>query len=224
MTPEFITFTGLDVKTDPEKVRKLSARYPIEWGILYGGIVGYRIGKRYPSDKVISRFLAIEDIRLSAHLCGRFSRWALNPLIEDSADIISRIRLWTDSKRSFNRVQINSANYQDVDWYTFLLHVLVRKPVIIQVRGATFPETISGLTWLHDESGGTGKVATVRPLQTTDALVGYAGGIGPENVMEIIGQIDASHYYLDMESRVRTRDWLDLDKCQAVCEQIWPER
>jgi len=35
--PRWITFTGLDEYTDIKRVRDLSAKYPIEWGILFGG-------------------------------------------------------------------------------------------------------------------------------------------------------------------------------------------
>lgn len=225
MKPQFVTFTGLDCQTDLARVQKISARYPVEWGVLYGGVIGYKVGKRYPADTTISHILNTDYIRLSAHLCGRYSAWALNPSIDDAGDILSRLNLWTTSKRGFNRVQINAVNYENVDWFVVLNQMIIRSPVIMQVRGDTFPEiALSGLTWLHDESGGKGLVSSTRPSQAPEMkLVGYAGGIRPENITEVIEQIDAHTYYLDMESGVRTNDWLDLDKCEAVCKAIWPE-
>jgi phosphoribosylanthranilate isomerase len=54
--------------------------------------------------------------------------------------------------------------------------------------------------------------------------VGYAGGIGPDNVVDIIKRINAAGpYWIDMESKIRTDNWLDLKLCRAVCEAVYGE-
>lgn len=54
---------------------------------------------------------------------------------------------------------------------------------------------------------------------------GYAGGLGPDNVIEQIQQIETVcgvHYWIDMERNVRTPDdgELDMDKVRRVLEQV----
>lgn len=44
MKPKWITFTGLDEKTDFNRVEDISKRFPVEWGILFGGRLD---GNRY---------------------------------------------------------------------------------------------------------------------------------------------------------------------------------
>jgi phosphoribosylanthranilate isomerase len=51
--------------------------------------------------------------------------------------------------------------------------------------------------------------------------VGYAGGINPDNAAEVVSRIQADRYWIDMETGVRTGDWLDLDKCEAVCRAVY---
>ena len=213
--PQFVTFTGIDNKTDLDRVKDLSARYPIEWGILFGGKLG---GNRYPSNETVDEILTgaiFNKLRLSAHLCGKFARAAVNykdgELFESIQDVAS-----------FSKFQINAVQYDMAAVIRF--QQKANRPVIIQVRGKTFPEPVEGVTYLHDQSGGKGKVPTSRPAQRPDMpLVGYAGGIGPVNVTEILSQIEGHNFSLDMESNIRTDDWLDLDKCAQVCQQIWGE-
>ncbi|GAA4256618.1 hypothetical protein HLK65_28415 [Azospirillum formosense] len=39
---------------------------------------------------------------------------------------------------------------------------------------------------------------------------------------EVLTQIAATEpYWIDMESGVRTDDWLDLDKVEAVCRAVY---
>lgn len=54
---------------------------------------------------------------------------------------------------------------------------------------------------------------------------GYAGGIGPENVVEQIGNIESvcnQAYWIDMERRVRADDdsYLNMAKVRRVLENV----
>jgi len=76
---------------------------------------------------------------------------------------------------------------------------------------------------LLDNSGGIGRVLDiVAPPEDFRYTPGYAGGINPENVAEVIGKIEALNlkqdYWIDMETGVRIDDWFDLDKCEAVAK------
>lgn len=221
--PQFVTFTGIDAKTDLHRVKELSNRYPIEWGVLFGGSL--QNGQRYPdilvAEDVIK--LAEQNVRFSAHLCGAYAKRILHHVVVDEDMLFFK---------QFGRIQVNAS--------TYLIPALLRlkdamqRPIIMQTRNDEWPgmvETVSGhsasemgLYCLHDTSGGKGKVPSSRPVQKPGTpLVGYAGGFGPDNVASILATIEADNFWIDMESNVRTDDWLDLDKCEAVCQAIWPE-
>lgn len=205
MLPAFVTFTGLDDQTDLVEAFFLSTKYPIEWGVLFGGRLG---ANRYPSqqtvDTIVSISKSLDDVKISAHLCGKFARDAVNGV-------------YPDNLSSFTRTQINAVSY-DLGALK-RIHDDVKIPVIMQHRNGAFPILPEGVYALHDQSGGKGVVPTSRPL-SGDHLVGYAGGIGPENVSEIISDL-SGNFWIDMETKIRTNDWLDLAKCESVCKQIW---
>ncbi len=84
------------------------------------------------------------------------------------------------------------------------------------------------VSWLFDRSGGRGVVAERLPVHNRLLeLAGFAGGIGPDNVMDVIRQINAASspvlgpYWIDMESGVRTDDRFDLGKVESVLEQVY---
>jgi hypothetical protein len=223
MKPKFVTFTGIDEKTNLGRVEFLSSKYPVEWGILFSS---RNTGKynRYPSLESVGRFLD-RGLRLSAHICGNYSNQILE--LEQAIDITYLLN------RNFYRVQINIADGKsDV------------RSEIFPERGARFADSIGAfkaiiqctskfpkskvVDWLFDVSGGSGVSPTSweNGAEGTDAFCGYAGGIGPNNakqVVELIEKIQPEYkpYWIDMESNVRTDEWLDLDKCEEVLKQIY---
>ena len=222
--PQFVTFTGIDDKTDISRVKELSMQYPIEWGILFGGSLKSR--QRYPDFDTIRHALeTTPEVRFSAHLCGFYAKRALTYGIDAEAILPFDI-----TKHEFSRIQINHKKY----FMRSLLRFkdMVGKPIIMQARGKEFPPPLEPINEsplfpavyrLHDLSGGNGKVPSHRPVQRAGMpIVGYAGGIGPHNVIEVLSEIEAYNFWIDMESNIRTDDWLDLDKCEAVCKAIWP--
>lgn len=204
MKPEFITFTGIDDRVDLRKLCELSDKYPIEWGVLFGGRIG---NNRYPT---IGRIDIVTKLGLtiSAHLCRDFAKLAL-----DGQKVIDY--------DAFDRIQVNAIKYEFDQLNEF--HQRTSKPIIYQHRSAEFPVDLpAGVYPLHDKSGGKGDVAKNPPIQTKDSIfVGYAGGMGPDNVDEINIRLTAHTYWLDMETHIRTDDWLDLDKCETVCRKIF---
>ena len=201
--PAWITFTGVDDRTDLKRLENLSLKYPIEWGILVGG----RLGKtRYPSQQRIKEFCELACNR-SLHLCGSYAR-----LVVDGQ--------WVGRWSRFNRVQVNAISY-DMD-RMIEMSAFIERPVVIQVRGK-FPQR-EGLHFLHDASGGRGKSGNwpEAPLALNGSMYGFAGGINPDNVLTLVETIRCEPpYWIDMETGVSTDDWFDLDKCEAVCKSVF---
>jgi hypothetical protein len=213
--PEFVTLTGADDRTDLGRMRELSRAYPIEWGILFSP--ERRGGPRYPSLAFVSA-LRFVGFRLSAHVCGKYARDIIEHghAFELESFIGSGI---------FQRVQINTSD-PEVDprkvgqWAQRL-----RLNAVLQCRNDDHFPVSTDVHWLFDRSGGNGLSPDKWP-HTKDArrLVGYAGGIGPDNVSDVVQTIGAIEhsYWLDMETGVRDEcDRMDMDACGRVCAQVF---
>lgn len=204
--PSFLTFTGIDAQTNLMQARELSLTYPIEWGVLFSE---ERQGKenRYPSMEAIEYMLSEDAMNFSAHLCGRYAKAAMAG--EDLDLNLSR----------FQRTQINHIS---PDQGKALAFAAPRKLTpIIQVRDLEFPDD-EGCAMLFDRSGGRGTLATEWPRHPGDRMVGYAGGISPETINDVLAAVDSSGpYWLDMETGLRTDDLFDLDKCEAVAKAVY---
>lgn len=203
--PEFITFTGVDERTDLARLQELSSRYPVEWAALFS-VSRQGRDPRYPGPDFIGAFRALA-VAKAAHLCGVY------------ADMVVKGRGPRIGLNGFRRVQVNhSAPNADAIWrYAVNANLLA----IMQTSSEDFPYTTGGTLCLFDRSGGTGARPNKWP-ENPGWLVGYAGGIGPDNVLDTIAAINSSGpYWLDMESGVRTDDWLDLDKCEAVLRAVY---
>lgn len=204
--PTFITFTGVDDHTDVDGMRALSDRYPIEWGVLFSP-TRQGVDYRYPGADALRRVYQTQ-LRLAGHLCGEHARNVVAWQWPDVPAIFSR----------FSRMQINHAA-PDVD---AIEHFQDQTGVrcIAQTHGPEFPG-FEKIHWLFDVSGGRGKEPEALPPYP-GRKVGYAGGIGPDNVRSVIARINASGpYWIDMESGVRTNNWFDLSLCRKVCEAVY---
>jgi phosphoribosylanthranilate isomerase len=75
---------------------------------------------------------------------------------------------------------------------------------------------------LFDPSGGTGKLPSEWPSTPAGCPVGFAGGISPDNVREVIQAIGPREYpwWIDMETGVRTDNKLDLEKVSRVLDLV----
>lgn len=213
--PDFITFTGADDRTAVPEMAALAADYPVEFGILFSGA---RQGSpRYPGTAWAD---AVQDsgLRLAAHVCGSYAH-----------EIVTEGRCSIDARlRGFARIQVNTAAAvapSAVRRWTDSLAALHGRPVepILQCRGA-FPAD-DQVNWLYDCSGGRGVRPDAWPVRTpaTRLAVGYAGGLGPDNVAEILEQLpDLTGCWIDMETRVRDADdRFDIGLCRRVCEAVY---
>jgi len=207
MKPEFITFTGLDARTDMSIVHGISNLYPVEWGVLFSP-KRQGLEPRYPGMEVVDEIRKwSKDIRLAAHLCGRYAQ-----------RVQARMPLQLDLT-GFKRAQVNCHEPDAGAISDFARDHNVA--AIAQHRNLRFPED-ERISWLYDKSGGNGLSPTAWPTCPEEGLYGYAGGMGPDNVVETLERINAKgSYWIDMESKIRTDDWLDLGKCLAVCEAVF---
>ena len=206
LKPEFITFTGIDDRTDLERADKLASRYPIEWGVLMSE---HARDARFPSNQTISELADIAG-KKSAHLCG------------DYASIISICGTFPDPFKlgRFDRVQVNGRRS-----LTNSLIELAKKSkydFIFQTKRTAFT-TGSQFLELFDCSAGHGRFPDRVPvLPGPDSLVGYSGGMGPDTVIDYLKMIHGEgRFWIDMEWRVRSNGWFDLDLVEKVCQQVY---
>jgi hypothetical protein len=214
MRPQFVTITGVDDRTDMDRLASISRRWPIEWAVLHWP-QGQGVQPRFPSASTIDAlFDAAADCgaRLAAHLCGAHAKAVM-------AGTLDRHALLLDA---YDRVQVNHVR-PDVE----ALRVLAggHPAVIAQWRDpASFPAETSANLWLYDPSGGRGVAPSAWPVNPTSSPVGFAGGIRPDNVaavVEAVRHLSPAGYWLDMETGVRTDDWLDLDLVERVLATVY---
>jgi hypothetical protein len=154
-------------------------------------------------------------LRWAAHVCGSLAR-----AIADGPEAPPL------SLAGFQRVQVNhgfagSTPAQVARCAAFGRTQGVR--AVLQCQGA-FPAD-GRVDWLYDTSFGRGaRPSDWPPLAPEGAFCGFSGGIGPDNVREVLARIGAPSgvpYWIDMESAVRTAGAFDLAKCEAVCRAVY---
>lgn len=225
LKPDFVTFTGLDEKTDPASVLDLSRRYPVEWGILFSPT---RTGKhpRYPSLQATRRFYGI-GLKLSAHLCGDHARVLLDAGEID--DALSDELFETIERVQFNLgAEADHINVRQIEEEAARLAEGLGNDVapIVQWTDPVIP-TSTRTFFLFDQSGGKGERPDKWGSPQIDAvMVGYAGGITPQNVIAVLSEIAETHpanvpFWIDMESGVRSGDYLDIGKCEDVLRAVY---
>lgn len=230
-----VTITGADDQIDPVKLRNLSREFPfVEWGILFSPKrEGY---PRYPSLSWIGHAKeALRDHRTAAHLCGDAARF---PLQRSGLEMFR-------TALGFGRVQVNGYGFSDnldgggpIETCLRTLGDACRW--ILQVKdesqlapAAAIARPYARADLLYDPSGGQGLSPHHWPRGAGLRVnLGYAGGIGPENVASVVEElrelrsIGTDPYWIDMESGVRSGaapdDELDLAKVRAVLEAARP--
>ena len=228
-----ITLTGVDENTDLLQLAAISKANPVEWGFLYSPKQQGEPG-RYPSIYFLKKALALlpSSVQMALHVCGqgvgdilagepvattlvdlltaRSGRLQLNfNHRKRPVDVPALARFLTENQSLTVITQIHNGN-SDV------------QPGLFQILG--FAPANHAL--LFDASGGRGQVATTLEAPRHGVPCGYAGGIGPDNLVErvaaintLVGDLDT---WIDMESSLRTTtggtDWFDLQKCQVTLE------
>jgi len=236
-------FCGADDSVHPNMLGLISHAYPfVEFGVLF------RPDKegepRYASTDWVQRLSRVANkgaMRLAAHLCG--SR--VNEVLVGDDAFLSLL-----PALGFQRVQINATAVNGVDTsrlkesvptFVNLIQKYPNIEFILQKNEETealwagllesnecgavgaLPNNVSMLV---DESKGTGVLASSWPSPPEGYKIGYAGGIGPDNIEKVLCDVtDAAkgtQVWIDMESSLRStrngKDVFDLDKCYEVID------
>jgi len=252
-------FCGADDSIHPNQLAVISNVYPfVEWGVLFRPD---KEGQpRYASLEfvqslsfVVKKYNDVSDspMKLAAHLCQR----RVNDVLDGDSEFIEKLQQW-----GFRRVQINATAVNGVNTSRLgesipnFLSVVQKFPnleFILQKNEETRP-LWEGILNLHDDSLGSGKVGYLPknvsmlldeskgtgvlsdtwPSPPEEYEIGYAGGIGAENVTDVLRKVQSAagtrSVWIDMESKLRSTkngaDIFDLDKCykviHAVCEDM----
>jgi phosphoribosylanthranilate isomerase len=202
-----ITVTGADERTDLTALATLTASEDCEVGILYSANPEGR--NRYPRKEWIIEAAKVLP-RTSIHICGRTARAEL-----------SSGRLDELLERAL-RIQVNG------DWSFWDMSALCKRyrlhSVINQIRGHEVFQDLSSEDFNHqllvDSSGGRGVSPDKWVRLDTNLVVGYAGGLGPDNLRaelpKIVAVATAGRWWVDMESSLRVEDWFSLERASEA--------
>lgn len=207
-----VTFTGWDDRTDPfEFATFCRDQQPgtVEIAVLMSAS---HLGEdRYPCVEIAESILRIAKRhrqRAAVHVCGEVARRMLLAGRPDSGPATRVVDL-------ADRIQVNVAEsfWAFVGGYAAADRLAdgIDRPVIIQVRGLEWPAKQGRVQYLFDRSAGRGEVAEqVPPL--TNFPVGYAGGLGPENVDAFLQRLMTQHPGVLRDEVVFTAPiWIDME-------------
>lgn len=218
------TFTALDVRTDLNRVVGLSEAYPfLEFGILLTRSPEDK-DERYPLMSEITQMVdrLAGKTRLALHVCGH----AVREFVAGTPDIEELV------SAGIGRVQLNFNLKRGEFGIDELEQAIVRCPADVITQhfpaNSALATSISAKNHhvLYDTSGGNGIAPERYEPPFEGKYTGYAGGIGPENVLDVARAMRAVKgevaCWIDMESRVRTDGYLDLTKCEMVADALAP--
>jgi len=209
--PAFVTFTGVDHADLIPGMQALSARYPVEWGVL---VDAEKEGTALFPVAATRQAMQRAGVRLSAHICGEAARDIVEGHVSD---------LVLDG---YARAQINhgrSGSTESEIHFSQLFAARNGLRAALQCQG-DFPDD-GRVDWLYDVSFGTGvRPATWPPVGNDRSFCGISGGLGPDNIGAVLSRLTVAPgavYWIDMESGVRTGARFDLEKCAAVCRLVF---
>ncbi len=243
----FVTFTGWDRHTDLAELAKFlesQAQDTVEIAVLHSA-------SRIDEDRYPDTATALEILRTAkasgqmaaVHLCGNIARMFLSysdallaagPLIQlaDRVQVNVGEDFWPRGTERYRP----AAN----------LSRILKRPVIVQSRDADGWPDVEDIgpgagrmvPFLFDRSGGRGVAEERLPEPPKGRLVGYAGGLGPDNAASVVGGLAGLNrrFWIDMETGIRERRLPQIDnppltrvsvaKCRAVMQAVapWIER
>lgn len=243
-----VTLSGVDHTLSPADLTRLLDACPpdrVELGLLASRD---RAGTpRYPDPATACAIAGLARSRgalVSAHLCGGLARDVEAAAWSGTASADAVLGEWGGLLHLVGRVQVNLPEPDATPDLARAVRRLLGKPTIFQLRrpaqamGAealAFPDIPEGCHWLLDASAGRGVPLDVRwaPRPVRHRLVGYAGGLGPDNVaaaaafLRGAAETVGGRVWLDMETGLRVRpgargDYFDPDRALAVVEAVRP--
>jgi phosphoribosylanthranilate isomerase len=228
MTLPILTMTGIDAKTDPKWIGSMLRKFilkngysGLEFAILRSPKVDQ--SPRYPNREVIKRLMSeAKSGDFAYHLCGRYARMVHSLEWAELCDIIDF--------SAVGRVQVNSPEADEkaiLNLWRFGAHI--GKSVVMQWRGDEFP-AVPGIHLLQDRSGGQGITETTWSIPDAmcakvKTFIGYAGGLGPDNVEQALKAIRIAsrgrRFWIDCESGLRTDDCFDQSKAERMAQTVY---
>jgi len=222
------TFTGVDEKTSIDEINNLTKEFPfVEWGILLSTSENSFLGKsRYPSLNWLNENLPkLKNVAntynssIALHVCGKETK----ELLAQSENSIALGLL-----PFVNRVQINFFYKEhQIEQLEKLCEKFPHINFITQHnnKNTDLYKKISSENHqiLFDQSGGRGIETTNWESPLENKVCGYAGGLGPNNIseqIELIKNVADRQFWIDMEGKIRTEDFLDLNLCREVLEKV----
>lgn len=221
------SITGADDQTAIAGLQTLSTTFPfVEWALLYVPRAG---GARNPSRAWRDEFFATPMQGSNAvHLCFKepFEQLLKGELPSDLL-VAKRLQL---------NINARAIDFTDREVLTVYKRALDLGPdVILQYQAATAavvgeflqslgPADQRRVHVLLDESRGTGTAPSewTLPTAVVETYVGFAGGLGPDNIATALERFDNFNvpYWVDMETRVRTDNQFDPVKVRAVLQAV----
>lgn len=243
-------FCGADDSVSQEFMIFLSEHYPfIEWGVLFRpdleGTPRYASWgwttrlcqlEAQRTEECARKAVAFHPMRLAAHLCG--SR--CQEILDGDSVFVGELQL-----SGFKRVQVNAtrANNVCIDSENIEATISNVRMCMAQVPSIEWilqyneetrcicdsflSDPMSNMSILYDASCGLGIEMKEFPVpERTDIKYGYAGGINPNNICEILTRVqevtNGKAVWVDMESSLRVKimgdngdlkDVFSIEKC-----------
>lgn len=199
-----ITVTGADENTPLDALADLAR--DAEIGLLYTAAPEGR--NRYPSREWLHRAALLLEGQFALHVCGRAARAEL---------LEGGLRRLTHGAA---RVQVNGR--VEPRELASIGARLRGQTVITQHTDANDGlriESLDNHALLVDQSGGRGVSPDAWLKPRTEKTVGFAGGLGPDNLLSELPRIAAvtePGWWVDMEGKLRTNDWFDVEKARCA--------
>lgn len=200
-----ITLTGADERTDIDALVELSNSFPeVELGLLYTTTPEGR--PRYPSRDWLHKAAMALSGRVAIHVCGGGARREL-----------AEGRM-SDLIRHAPRVQVNGVvQVEEAEALASRVGALItqhteRNAHLLQVKAPNHAVLI-------DASGGRGISPSGWSAPDTDKRVGFAGGLGLNNLAAeypLIARVAKPGAWTDMEGKLRVDDWFSVSQA-AQC-------
>lgn len=209
-----ITLTGVDERTDLDALSKILpfSNIHIEFGILYTWNTEKR--NRYPCRSSIVRILEqLQGNKLSLHVCGRKAKEKLiNYDLTDMTHLVQRIQvnghIWYDDALKICELYSN---------HTIITQYNNQSIGLLELDAPNH-------ALLIDSSGGRGISPEHWDRPNTIKSVGFAGGLGPDNIQDEllrIKKVAIGDWWVDMEGKLRDEnDWFDINKVNQIISLI----
>jgi len=218
-----VAFTGIDQYTNVQDLKSLYEKYPfVEFVFLYSHHANRNGQGRYPRTVILKSYKKA-NLPMALHLCGKIA----HDLVHDSNWSVVYKEL-DGYMGLFDRIQLNIPKTRH---FSREMTFPEDKQIIIQLHDGTKElfdcyKHLPNVAGFQDASGGRGIAETEWMLPETEPF-GYAGGIHPENVVDVVRELNEiceTDFWIDMETGIRTNDKFDVTKCEEICRKLTQNR